>query len=163
VPGLVQLIGVGHVLNILSMAVSALAESKRIKTARSHQDASIVPMSVFWLVPGLVLAGFAEAFHFPGQVSLYYQEFPESLKSTATAMVALFIGIAYYLSTAIMGFMRRVTGWLPDDINHGRLDNVYWVLVVAGVFNFGCYLVYAWFYEYKDVEKVVDDGPSSDK
>ncbi|KAI3746228.1 hypothetical protein L6452_08652 [Arctium lappa] len=58
---------------------------------------SVVPMSTLWLVPQLVAVGDAEAFHFLGQVSLYYQEFPKSLKSTAAAMVSVFIGIAFYL------------------------------------------------------------------
>ncbi|MCL7043282.1 hypothetical protein MKW94_000218 [Papaver nudicaule] len=37
---------------------------------------SAVSMSAFWLVIPLALVG--EAFHFPGQVALYYQEFPVS-------------------------------------------------------------------------------------
>ncbi|XWS28449.1 hypothetical protein CRYUN_Cryun25bG0070000 [Craigia yunnanensis] len=53
---------------------------------------SIVPMLALLLLPQLVLTGIGEAFHFPGQVSLYYQEFPASLSSTATAMVAMIIG-----------------------------------------------------------------------
>ncbi|KAJ7947755.1 protein NRT1/ PTR FAMILY 2.7-like [Quillaja saponaria] len=35
-PTPLQRIGVGHVFNVLSMAVSALVESKRLKTARNH-------------------------------------------------------------------------------------------------------------------------------
>ncbi|KAM1342078.1 hypothetical protein ACFX2F_006454 [Malus domestica] len=71
-----------------------------------------------------------------------YQEFPASLHTTATAMVA-----ASYLSTALSDLVRRVTGWLPDDINEGRLDNVYWMVVVIGVLNFGYYLLCAKLYK----------------
>ena len=163
-PTPLQKIGLGHVLNILSMAVSALVESKRLKIAQAHhlQDKpkSIVPMLALWLFPqqvlvgiGEALVGIGEALHFPGQVSLYYQEFPTSLKSTSTAMIALIIGISFYLSTALIDLVRRVTGWLPDNINDGRLDNVYWLLVVGGVINFGYYLVCAYLYEYQNVEK----------
>ncbi|KAB1226110.1 Protein NRT1/ PTR FAMILY 2.7 [Morella rubra] len=163
-PTPLQRIGLGHVLNILSMAVSALVESKRLKIARAHnlQDlpGSIVPMLALWLIPQLVLVGVGEAFHFPGQVALYYQEFPTSLKSTATAMIALIIGISFYLSTALIDLVRRVTGWLPDNLNDGRLDNVYWALVVVGVINFGYYLVCACLYKYQNVEKGEDDGVS---
>ncbi|PIN10700.1 H+/oligopeptide symporter [Handroanthus impetiginosus] len=143
-PTLLQQIGIGHVLNITSMAVSALIESKR--RARSHS------MSILWLVPQLAIVGFGEAFHFPGQVALYYQEFPSNLKSMATAMVAVLIGVGFYLSTLLIDFVRRVSGWLPDNINDGRLDNVYWVLVVIGVLNFGYFLVCSWFYKYKNGE-----------
>ena len=112
-----QRVGVGHthILNILSMIVSAIVESKRLKIAHTHQPNSTVPMLVLWLFPQLVIEGIGEAFHFPGQVAFYYQEFPLSLRSTSTAMASEKIGIAYYLSTAMVDLVKRVTGWLPDD------------------------------------------------
>ena len=84
-----------------------------------------------------------------------------SLKSTSTAMIALIIGISFYLSTALIDLVRRVTGWLPDNINAARLDNVYWLLVVGGVINFGYYLVCASLYKYQDVEKGVENLDTS--
>ncbi|KAF5447092.1 hypothetical protein F2P56_032668 [Juglans regia] len=159
-----QRIGVGHVLNILSMATSALVESKRLNIAQAHhlqdQPRSIVPMSVLWLFPQLALVGIGEAFHFPGQVALYYQEFPTSLKTTSTAMISMIIGIAFYLSTALIDLVRRVTGWLPDNINDGRVDNVYWALVVVGVLNFAYYLLCACLYRYQNVGKGSENGGS---
>ena len=136
-------VGVGHILNSLSMIVSAIVESKRLKIAHhlKHQPDSTVPMLVFWLFPPLVLGGIAEEFHFPGQIAFYYQEFPVSLRSTAIAIASVTIGIAYYLSTAMVDLIKRVTGWLPDDINYGRPDNVYWMQAVVRVLNFGYYLV----------------------
>ncbi|KAI7737944.1 hypothetical protein M8C21_015137, partial [Ambrosia artemisiifolia] len=124
-PTLLKRIGIGHVLTISSMALSALVESKRLATARTHNltSNSIVPMSVFWMVPQLVVVGVGEAFMFPGQVMFYYQEFPKAIKSTAAAMVAVFIGIAFYLGTAVVDLIRKTTGWLPDGINDGRMDN----------------------------------------
>ncbi|PIN02904.1 H+/oligopeptide symporter [Handroanthus impetiginosus] len=151
-PTSLQQIGVGHVFTIASMAVSALVESRR--RARAH------PMSVLWLVPQLAIVGFGEAFHFPGQVALYYQEFPTRLKSMATAMVAVLIGVGFYLSTLLIDFVRRVSGWLPDNIDDGRLDNVYWVLVVIGVLNFGYFLVCSWFYEYGSGKAMKEDQVS---
>ena len=74
--------GVGHILNILSMIASGIVESKRLKIAHTHQPNSTVPMLVLWLFPQLVIEGIGEAFHFPGQVAFYYQEFPLSLRST---------------------------------------------------------------------------------
>ncbi|KAM1644922.1 hypothetical protein PS1_006344 [Malus domestica] len=137
-PTPLQRLGIGHVLNIIGMVASALVESKHLKTAHG----SMVPMLVMWLLPQLVLVGCGEAFHFPGQLQFCYQEFPASLHTTATAMVA-----AFYLSTALSDLVRRVTGWLPDDINEGRLDNVYCMVVVIGVLNFGYYLLCAKLYK----------------
>ncbi|KAJ4725955.1 protein NRT1/ PTR FAMILY 2.7-like [Melia azedarach] len=154
-----QKIGIGHVLNAIGMMVSALVESKRLKIAHANahhsqnQPVSFVPMLALWLFPQLILAGMTEAFYFPGQVALYYQEFPVSLRSTATAMIALVIGIGLYLGTALIDIVRRVTAWLPDNINNGRLDNVYWILVVLAALNFGYYLVCSWLYEYRNTEK----------
>ena len=139
------------------MTVSVVVESRRLKISQDVSS-STVPMSILWLVPQLALAGIGEAFHFPGNTNLFYQEFPAALKSTATAMVAMFIGLAYYLSTALVGVVRRATGWLPNDINQGRMDIVYWVLFVIGFVNFGYYLVCAWLYKYQGIAKVVDQN-----
>ncbi|XVE59136.1 hypothetical protein DITRI_Ditri05aG0021500 [Diplodiscus trichospermus] len=155
-----QRIGLGHVFNVLSMAISALVESKRLKIAHDHhlqdQPGAIAPMLSLWLFPQLVVVGIGEAFHFPGNVSLYYQEFPVSMKSTATAMISIVIGIAFYVSTALVDLIRNVTEWLPDDINDGRLDNVYWTFVVLGLLNFGYFLVCAKHYEYQNLEQEVE-------
>uniref|UniRef100_A0A2N9IR53 Major facilitator superfamily (MFS) profile domain-containing protein n=1 Tax=Fagus sylvatica TaxID=28930 RepID=A0A2N9IR53_FAGSY len=97
--------------------------------------------------------GIGEAFHYPGQVTLYYQEFPTSLRSTSTAMYSMIMGIAYYMSNAVIALTQRTTGWLPDNINNGRLDKVYWMLLVVGVINFGYYLICAKFYRYQNVAK----------
>ncbi|KAI5322195.1 hypothetical protein L3X38_031267 [Prunus dulcis] len=157
-PTPLQRLGIGHVLNIISMVVSALVESRRLKTAHS----STLPMLVMWLFPQLALVGIGEAFHFPGQLQLCYQEFPASLRGTATAMVAMILGIAFYTGTALIGLVRRVTGWLPDDINQGRLDNVYWMVVVIGVLNFGYYLSCAQLYKHQNVSEGVEGSSGSD-
>ncbi|CAK7325544.1 unnamed protein product [Dovyalis caffra] len=152
-----QLIGIGHVLNIFAMVGSALVETKRLHVVRtSHLSGeppgSIVPMSGLWLVVPLAIVGVGEAFQFPGQVALYYQEFPKSLRSTSTAMISLLIGIGYYLSTALTDLIRRSTGWLPNNINDGRLDYVFWLLAVIAVVNFGYYLLCAKKFKYQNIE-----------
>ncbi|KAM3374123.1 protein NRT1/ PTR FAMILY 2.7 [Capsicum galapagoense] len=158
-----QRIGVGHVLNFVSMGISALVESKRLNVAKSHQGSNIVPMSVLWLVPQLVIVGIAEAFHFPGQVSLYYQEFPITLKNMATAMISVLVGIAFYLATAVIDIVRKTTTWLPGNINNGRMDNVYWILVVGGVVNFGYYVICSWYYKYQNLMEVDhSDSPNEE-
>nr|GMD18947.1 protein NRT1/ PTR FAMILY 2.7-like [Ipomoea batatas] len=158
-----QRIGVGHALILLSMAISALVEARRLKVADSNNlqvqsNGGVVPMSVFWLVPPLALAGVGEAFTFPGNVAFYYQEFPESLKSTSTAVVAMFIGICYYLGNAVMDLLQRVTAWLPDNINNGRVDNVFWACSVLVAANFGYYMVCACMYKYKDTDGKQNEG-----
>ncbi|KAL6290788.1 hypothetical protein ACE6H2_008298 [Prunus campanulata] len=149
-----QGIGIGHVINIVALVGSALIERRRLEVVRAHnltnQPGTVVPMSALWLVAPLSVVGIGEAFHFPGQVALYYEEFPKPLKSTSTAMVSLLIGTGYYLSTAMTDLVDRTTGWLPNDINQGRLDNVFWMLAVIGVVNFVYYLICAKFFKYQN-------------
>ena len=141
-------------INIVALIGSALIERRRLGVIRAHnimnQPGSVVPMSALWLVVPLSVVGIGEAFHFPGQVSLFYEEFPKSLKSTSTAMISLLIGIGFYLSTAITDLVDRTTGWLPNDINQGRLDNVFWMLAVVGMVNFVYYLICAKFFMYQN-------------
>ena len=119
---------------------------------------SVTPMLGLWLFPQLVLVGVGEAFHFPGQVSLYYQEFPTSLRSTSTAMISLLIAIAFYLSTALIDLIRRTTTWLPEDLNDGRVDNVYWLMTGIGLINFFGFLVCAKMYKYKNTNEGSTNG-----
>ncbi|XP_020086173.1 protein NRT1/ PTR FAMILY 2.7-like [Ananas comosus] len=152
-----QRIGLGHVINTIGMAASALMERKRAAIVHAHhaenQAAWIAPMSVLWLVLPLAVVGVGEALHFPGQVGLYYQEFPKALKSTATGMASLIVALGFYLSTAVVGLVRRVTAWLPDNLNDSRLENVYWMLAAVGTVNFGYYILCAKLYEYHSIVK----------
>ncbi|XP_051113345.1 protein NRT1/ PTR FAMILY 2.6-like isoform X2 [Andrographis paniculata] len=158
-PSLLRRVGVGHAFTIISMAISAIVESKRLQSAAAGNKSgvggggAVVPMSAMWLVPQLAAAGAGEALHFPAQIALYYQEFPESMKSTATAAVAMFIGIAFYMSNGVIDLVGKATGWLPDDINEGRLDYVYWLCCVLGGLNFVYFLVCASLYEYQNIDE----------
>lgn len=139
-----QRIGIGHFINILALVASALIETRRLHIVRTHQGSDqpglVVPMSAMWLVIPLAIVGVSEGFHFPGTVALYYQEFPKALKSTSTAMVSLLIGIGFFPSTAVIDLIDRCTGWLPNNTNEGRVDNVFWVLAGIAGMNFGYYL-----------------------
>lgn len=140
---------------LLWLSLLLHVESKRLKIAHKHQlqvqHDPTVNMSVLWLFPQLVLMGIGEAFHFPAQVTFYYQQLPLSLRSTSTAMISMLVGIAFYLSTALIDQVRRVTDWLPDDINHGKLDIFYWMLVLLGGINFGYYLLCSTLYKHENV------------
>ncbi|XP_019250589.1 PREDICTED: protein NRT1/ PTR FAMILY 2.7-like isoform X2 [Nicotiana attenuata] len=152
-------VGIGHLLTVVSMALSALVESKRIKIVKSHHQNNVAaPMSVFLLAPQLAITGIGLAFHSPGYAGFYYQEFPASLKSTSTAVVAVFVGAAFYLGNGVMDLVQSVTGWLPENIDNGRLDNVFWVVCVIGAANSVYYLVCASLYKYKNVDQEVNDS-----
>ena len=71
-------------------------------------------------------------------MTLYYEDFPPSLKNTSTVLV---------------GVVRRTTAWLPNNMNASRLENLYWLLTVMATVNFGYYLLCAKLYKYKNVGK----------
>ncbi|CAA6661862.1 unnamed protein product [Spirodela intermedia] len=83
-------------------------------------------------------------------VALHYQEFPESLRSSATGMMGLVVAAGFYLSTAVVDLVRRATDWFPDNINAARLDRFYWTLAAAGVVNLGYFILCARLHEYRD-------------
>jgi solute carrier family 15 (peptide/histidine transporter), member 3/4 len=80
-------------------------------------------------------------------MAFYYQEFPKTLRSTATAMAPQLIALGFYLSTVFVDVVRRVTPWLPGNINNGRLDNVYWAVATVTTVNFGYFLVWVSLYK----------------
>lgn len=60
---LLQRLGVGLVITVVSMAVAALVESRRLHVVRTHglEDSLLpVPMSVFWLIPQYCIMSIAE-------------------------------------------------------------------------------------------------------
>lgn len=152
-PTPLQRIGIGHVVNISAMVAAALVERRRLGVVHAHphsKDEMVTAMSVLWLFIPLGLVGVGESLHLPGNLAFYYQEFPKTLRSMATAMAPLLIALGFYFSTVILGVVRRVTAWLPANINQGRVDTVYWTVAVAGTVNFGYFLVCACRYKNKN-------------
>ncbi|VAI30595.1 unnamed protein product [Triticum turgidum subsp. durum] len=154
-PSPLQRVGLGHVVNIAGMVVAALVERRRLSVVHAHGGADaaagwVTPMSVLWLLLPLGVVGIGEALHFPGNMAFYYLEFPKTLRSLATAMAPLLIAMGFYLSTVFVDVVRRVTAWLPGNVNQARLDNVYWTVAVAVTVNFGYFLICASRYKYQN-------------
>ncbi|KAJ0979263.1 hypothetical protein J5N97_014737 [Dioscorea zingiberensis] len=161
-PTPLQRVGIGQIFNIAAMVASALVEHRRATIIKQHNAANqpdwIVPMSAFWLVLPNTLTGIGEAFHFPGQIAFYYQEFPKSLKNTATGMIAVILSLGFYISTVVVALVQRATNWLPDNLNSARLDNVYWMLAVMASINFAYYGLCSKLYKKQRIKLVVVDA-----
>ncbi|KVI05588.1 protein NRT1/ PTR FAMILY 2.13-like [Cynara cardunculus var. scolymus] len=158
---LLQRIGIGVVFSILSMVVAAMVEKMRRESAVHHNQSA--PLSVMWLVPQLVLMGFAEAFNIIGQIEFYYKEFPENMKSFANSMFFVTVGMANYFSSALVMVVHKVTGkngrpdWLTANIDAGRVDYFYYVIAGLGVVNMIYFLIVASRYEYKSKMEISED------
>lgn len=149
---LLQRMGIGMGISILSMAVAGIVEHWR----RSSSAAAAAPMSVLWLAPQLVLMGLAEAFNIIGQIEFFNRQFPEHMTSVGNALFFCTVAGANYLSSVLVTVVHGVTGkngrpdWLTNDLNRGRLDCFYYLVAALGVLNFGYFLVCATRYRYKE-------------
>ncbi|KAF9616501.1 hypothetical protein IFM89_029798 [Coptis chinensis] len=83
--------GIGLLISCLAMAVSAMVEAERRKTAIKqgllNNGSAIVNMSAMWLIPQHCLAGLSEAFNAIGQIDFYYSQFPKSMSSIGVALL----------------------------------------------------------------------------
>ncbi|KAJ4809226.1 Protein NRT1/ PTR FAMILY 2.11 [Rhynchospora pubera] len=145
---ILQRIGVGIVISILATTVSASIEKHRRDIAL-HKP---TPMSSLWLVPQLMLFGLSEAFSIIGQNEFYYQQFPENMRSVASAVLLLGFAISSYASSALMTIVHKVTGrngsrnWLAKDLNEGRLDLFYMMIAGVAALNFVYFIICAKWY-----------------
>ncbi|KAB2047598.1 hypothetical protein ERO13_A13G054300v2 [Gossypium hirsutum] len=155
--------GIGFMISVLATLVAGFVEVKRKEAALAHglQDKahSIIPISVFWLVPQYSLHGIAEAFMSIGHLEFFYDQAPESMRSTATALFWTAISVGNYMSTLLVSlvhkFSARADGsnWLPDNnLNEGKLEYFYWLITALQVVNLIYYICCAKLYTYKPIQ-----------
>ncbi|XVE85941.1 hypothetical protein DITRI_Ditri17bG0132400 [Diplodiscus trichospermus] len=145
---------IGFFISILATLVAGFIEVKRRHAAFANglidSPKSTIPISVFWLVPQHSLHGIAEAFMVIGHLEFFYNQAPESMRSTATAMFWTSISAGDYTSTLLVTLVHKYTNWLPDkNLNKGKLECFYWLLTVLQVVNYVYYLICAKFYTFK--------------
>ena len=75
-----------------------------------------------------------------GQLEFFYDQAPDIMRSCSMALQLLSVAMGSYLSGAVVGIVgvvtRKVThsdGWLPKDMNYGRLDLFF--VFLAGVLS----------------------------
>jgi solute carrier family 15 (peptide/histidine transporter), member 3/4 len=152
--------GVGFVVSVAATVVAGFVEQRRREAAAAAgtTDAGTAPLSAYWLVPQYALHGVAEAFTSVGHLEFMYDQAPESMRSTATALFWLSISLGSYASTILVSAVHRWSAgpdgsnWLPDNINHGRLDYFYWVVALLQLLNLIYYAICAKKYTFKPVQ-----------
>ncbi|KAI9107920.1 hypothetical protein K1719_021256 [Acacia pycnantha] len=154
--------GIGLFFYFISMIVAAIVETirrtKAIEEGHIDDGNAILDMSVAWLLPQLCLIGIAEAFNVIGQQEFYYSEFPRSMSSIAASLYVLGYAVGNLVATVIFSTVDDITSrggkesWVSDNINRGRYDKYYWVLVAMAGANLLYYLICSWAY-----------GPTSDE
>ncbi|GMH26222.1 hypothetical protein Nepgr_028065 [Nepenthes gracilis] len=153
---------IGFFISILATLVAGFVELRRKQAASSHglidHPHSTIPISVFWLVPQYCLHGMAEAFMSIGHLEFFYDQAPESMRSTAAALFWTSISLGNYLSSFLVSLVHKFSAgpdgenWLPDlNINRGKLQNFYWLITLLQVLNLIYYMICAKFYTFKPV------------
>ncbi|XP_022776961.1 protein NRT1/ PTR FAMILY 3.1-like isoform X2 [Durio zibethinus] len=165
--------GIGFMISILATLVAGFVEVKRKQAALAHglQDKakSTIPISVFWLVPQYSLHGIAEAFMAIGHLEFFYDQSPESMRSTATALFWTSISVGNYVSTLLVSLVHKFSAgpdesnWLPDNnLNKGKLEYFYWLLTGMQVVNLLYYICCAKLYTYKPIQVHSKDNESEE-
>ena len=156
-----QKMGVGMVLAIITMLVSAVIEERRRTLALTKpvgidpRRGAISSLSGMWLVPQLSLVGLSEAFTVIAGVEFYYKQFPENMRSIGGSFSCVGFAVSNYLSSFLVSVVHRTTSgaatgqWLPQDLNKGRLDYFYYLIAAIEVVNFGYFIMCAKWYKYK--------------
>lgn len=155
--------GIGFVISILATLVAGFMEVKRKNVALAHglidQPHPAIPISVFWLVPQYCLHGIAEAFMSIGHLEFFYDQAPESMRSTAMALFWLAISFGNYVSSLLVCVVHKFSAgpngsnWLRNDnMSKGKLEYFYWLLTLLQVVNLIYYLYCAKIYTFKPVQ-----------
>ncbi|XP_059645768.1 protein NRT1/ PTR FAMILY 3.1-like [Cornus florida] len=154
--------GIGFVISILATLVAGFTEVKRKRVAMAYglvnKPHATIPISAFWLVPQYSLHGIAEAFMSIGHLEFFYDQAPDSMRSTATALFWTSISLGNYLSSFLVSLVHKFSAgpggsnWLPDNLNKGKLEYFYWLITLLQVVNLVYYLCCAKFYTFKPIE-----------
>ncbi|XP_011029471.1 PREDICTED: protein NRT1/ PTR FAMILY 8.3-like [Populus euphratica] len=147
-----QRMGIGLFISMLSMTAAALLEIKRLQLVKELGlvgDAAAVPLSILWQIPQYMLIGTAEIFTSIGQLEFFYKQSPDAMRSLCTALALLAASLGNYLSSFILSMVTYLTttggktGWIPDNLNKGHLDYLFWLLAGLSFFNLLIYTVCA--------------------
>ncbi|XP_010519892.1 PREDICTED: protein NRT1/ PTR FAMILY 1.3 [Tarenaya hassleriana] len=140
--GLMQRMGTGLVISVMSMAALATVEYFRRKTKHCPDKTDdCKEMSATWLLPYMVLSGVAEALNAIAQNEFFYGELPKTMSSIATTLFGLSMAAASLISGWFVSAVDSLTGdgrggsWVSGDINSGHLDYYYWVISGLCVIN----------------------------
>ncbi|PON33033.1 Proton-dependent oligopeptide transporter [Parasponia andersonii] len=155
---MLQRIGAGMFLSVLSMVIAALVEIKRLKTAQDYDlvdsPGVTIPMSVWWLAPQYLLNGISDVFTMVGLQEFFYDQVPTDLRSVGLALYLSIFGVGSFLSSFLISIIEETTGgngrdsWFSNNLNRAHLDYYYWFLAGLSTVALALYVYFARSYIY---------------
>ncbi|GMN29307.1 hypothetical protein TIFTF001_051717 [Ficus carica] len=116
---MLQRVGTGMFLAVLSMVFAALVEIKRLQTAREYDlvdsPGVTVPMSVWWLLPQYLLSGISNVFAMVGLQEFFYDQVPIELRSIGLSLYLSIFGVGSFLSSFLISIIEEATGGDGND------------------------------------------------
>lgn len=155
---MLQRIGTGLFLSLLSMVIAALVETKRLQVAIEYGLVDLpeatVPMSVWWLAPQYLLFGVSDVFTMVGLQEFFYDQVPSELRSIGLALYLSIFGVGSFISSFLISVIENTTGgegqdsWFSDNLNRAHFDYFYWLLAGLSAAAFIAYLYFTKSYIY---------------
>ncbi|WVZ57908.1 hypothetical protein U9M48_008242 [Paspalum notatum var. saurae] len=139
-----QRIGIGMVFAMLSMVSAALVEMVRLDIANNSglvNRSTMVPMSILWQAPQYMFVGVAKVFGVVGFIEFAYEQSPDAMRSLCQACSLIMVTLASYFVSVILKIINSVTvgkgshGWIPDNLNQGHLDQLFWLMAGLQLMN----------------------------
>eukprot|EP00252_Welwitschia_mirabilis_P021800 TRINITY_DN5701_c0_g1_i2.p1 TRINITY_DN5701_c0_g1~~TRINITY_DN5701_c0_g1_i2.p1 ORF type:complete len:306 (+),score=38.70 TRINITY_DN5701_c0_g1_i2:902-1819(+) len=169
---LLQRMGTGLFIVLLTMITAAVVEMKRLKVVDEFklQDEpnAMVPMSIAWLLPQYILLGTADVFIHVGMQEFFYDQISDSLRSMGMALNLSCFGVGGYIISLLVSVIKKFSGlfgghnWLDDNLNSGHLDYFYWVVAALSTVSFCFFLSFSTRFIYKEVQRQSDgDGAAA--
>jgi solute carrier family 15 (peptide/histidine transporter), member 3/4 len=105
-------------------------------------------ISIWWQSVQFLLIGIGEIFTSISSYELFYSQVPESMRSVCQALNLLATCLGSFVTAALNSVF---VAWIPDDLDTGRLDLLYFVLAALMALNLLGFLRVAPGFVYKDM------------
>ncbi|CAN0891132.1 Protein NRT1/ PTR FAMILY 7.1, partial [Linum grandiflorum] len=157
-----QRMGTGLIIGVLAMAAAAITEMFRLKNVSPGEKIS--KLSVFWQIPQYALVGASEVFMYVGQLEFFNGQAPDGIKSLGSSLCMASISLGNYVSSLLVHMVMLITargenpGWIPENLNEGRMDLFYGLIAVLTAVDFYFYVKCAQWYQPISLDQGHDKG-----